>query len=513
MKEKGFILKKAFCLVVMMFMAASLFAGGGVQGSRGAQVKTLKALVSNKGGNDMNDGVKNPVSSWLNEVTGYTVTYDQLPADSPYNKLNAIMAAGAQDYDFIIIPSAGKDRYAEYAIQGALMDIGAVFQDYPNLQAIPQSLIDVVSVNNTFYALPTISPSGRTESANVDNFLLWRTDILAAMGRKMPATLDEFTTILGEYKDRDPMKNGSANVPLTVSINDLESLRTSSIGGAFGIELTWQNQGSALVPYQIQPGFFEYLRYLNDLYARGLMDREMPTNNNAAIREKYTTNKALVRVGYWWDIPSLVATFKTAYPAAVMEFGQPLEHKGRAGARANSKNQIDLFTVIPRNAKNWQAAMDYFNRKMEPAVFKEMVIGKEGIDFTVNAQGGFDPVIPAFFEHRGNANWYITGAPVEYNQYWLCRAKKDADQYKAYSQVNFDYGRFIHVDPASDVPCTTFVSLATANALSESLTQEFVVNSVVSGVTQAQFDAFVSNWKAQCGNILIDAYNGWYKNH
>ncbi|MDR1972871.1 MAG: extracellular solute-binding protein [Treponema sp.] len=474
-------------------------------------MKNLRALVPNSA-SDMNDPKANPVYSFINEATGYTITYDPLPQDQPINKLNAVIAAGAQEYDYIQLSGSWKDRYAEYAIQGALFDIGAVFNDYPNLKAIPQTLIDVVKVNNTFYTLPSLSPAGRTESANADYFLLWRTDILAAMGRKMPTTLDEFTNLLQAYKDLDPMKNGSANVGLTGTIGDLNNLRTSSIGGAFGIELNWSDQSGTLVPFQTQTGFFEFLQYLRELYTRGLLDPELPTNNGAAVREKFTTNKALVRADGWWDIPGLVATFKQVYPQATMEFSQPLERNGRAGAQANSNNQIDLFCVIPRNAKNWQSTMDFLNKKMDPAIFKEMVIGKEGIEHTVNAQGGFDPILPTFFDSRGNANWYLTGTPIEYNQYWLCRAKKDPDQYKVYAQVNYDYGKFIKVNPASDVPCTTFVSIATANSLSSNLTDEFMVNAVVGGVTRSQFDAFVADWKAQCGDALTEAYNGWYKN-
>jgi putative aldouronate transport system substrate-binding protein len=507
-KSLGF--RRALCAALVVLLTGGALFAGGQKSNTTAAVKNLKALVPNRP-SDMNDAAANPVYSYITQATGYTVTYDMLPQDQPANKLNAIIAAGAAEYDFIQMSGSWKDRYAEYAIQGALFDIGSVFNNYPNLQAIPQSLIDVVKVNNSFYTLPSLSPSGRTESANGDNFLLWRTDILNAMGKKMPTTLDEFTALLQAYKDVDPMKNGAANVPLTGAIGDLNNFRANSIGGAFGIELNWQDQGGTLAPFQTQTGFFEFLQYLHDLYVKGLLDPELPTNNGAAVREKFTTNKALVRTDGWWDIPGLVATFKQVYPQAAMEFSQPLERNGKAGAQANSTNQIDLFCVIPRNAKNWESTMDFFNKTMEPAVFKEMVIGKEGIEYTVNAQGGFDPILPTFFDHRGNANWYLMGTPIEYNQYWLCRAKKDNDQYKAFAQVNYDYGKFIHVNPASDVPCTTFVNIATANSLSSNLTDEFMVNSVVSGITRAQFDAFVADWKAQCGNALSDAYNLWYK--
>jgi putative aldouronate transport system substrate-binding protein len=370
----------------------------------------------------------------------------------------------------------------------------------------------MVRVGNTFYTIPSLSPSGPEGHANADGFLLWRTDILNTMGRRMPTTIDDFTNLLQAYKDQDPMRNGNTNVPLVVSSNDLNALRTSSIGGAFGVELDWLDQGGTLIPYQTQQGFFEFLQYLNELYTRGLMDREMPTNTGALVREKYTTNKALVRTTGWWDIPALLVTFNQVYPAAKMEFSQPLERNGRAGAQASAKNPIDLFCVLPRNARNWETTMAYLDKKMEPEIFKEMVIGPEGIAYNIDAAGQIQPILPTFFDLRGNANWYLTGTPPEYNKYWWeGRCRKDADQLAAYIQVNFDYGRFIKVNPASPAPCTILLDIATAAGLSSNMTTEFMVNSIVSGGTRAQFDTFVANWRSQCGDALARAYNGWYR--
>jgi putative aldouronate transport system substrate-binding protein len=509
MMKKKCAASKDFCLVVLVALIALGFCACGGGSEKVKSIRVLRTYINPD--YDMNDAAKNPVHAFLTEATGYQVSYEYLPADSPMDKLNAIMAAGAEEYDIIRLDGGKGDRYAEYAIQGALVDMGAVIKDYPNLRAISPELINIVTIGETFYAIPTASPSGRADSANADNFLLWRTDILKSMGREIPVTLDEFTDLLQAYKDQDPMKNGSANVPLLAGIGDLNNLRISSIGGAFGVELHWIDEGGTLVPYQTQTGFFEFLQYLGELYRRGLMDPEMPTNNAGAVRTKWTTNKALVRSDGWWDIPALVATFKQVYPAAAMEFGRPLERNGMAGAGVNSKNMIDAYTFIPRNTKNWKAAMDFLNKAMDSDVFREMAIGKEGIEYTVNEQGGYDPIFPDFFDNRGNAHWYLNGARPEYGQYWLCRAKKDADQYKAWMRINNDYGKFIHVNPASDVPVNIFVSIATATNLSNSLTRDFMVNSIVGGITRAQFDAFTADWKAQCGDALIKAYNDWYK--
>jgi hypothetical protein len=141
-----------------------------------------------------------------------------------------------------------------------------------------------------------------------------------------------------------------------------------------------------------------------------------------------------------------------------------------------------------------------------------MVIGKEGVAYNLDAKGEIWPVLPTFFDLRGNANWYLTGTPPEYNKYWLeGRCKKDLDQLAAYMQVNFDYGRFVHVNPASPAPCTVFNQIATASTLSSNMTREFLINSVVNGITRAQFDSFVADWKAQCGDGLTKAFNDWYK--
>ncbi|MGF7144459.1 putative aldouronate transport system substrate-binding protein [Anaerotaenia torta] len=474
------------------------------------QTITLKALVPNNGGMAWNDGEANPVLKWLTDITGYKVEYDILPADNPNDKLNAIMAAGA-DYDFIIIND--KSRYAEYASQGALMDMKPLVEQYaPNVaSSLNQTLIDICTVGDTYYAIPNAGPSGRENSANVNLGIIIRTDLLNKIGLSMPATLDDFTSMLQAFKDKDPQGKGSANVPFSLTIGDLDGLRTSAVGGAFGIDTDWKDVNGELVPYQLQDGFYDYLVYLNELYSKGLMDPEMPTNQSATVLEKFTTDLALCRVDGYWSVPSLVDTFKNTNPDGKVEFIQPLEKDGQAGTGTNSKNQIDTYVVIPKNAKNVEATMDYINQKLDPEVFKEMVIGTEGTDYTVDENGEYVPVLPTFFNNRGNAQNYLTGTNDDYGNYWLCRARKDANQFAAYSQLNYTYGDFVHVNPASDIPCSVYTEISTDITNSKSLTEEFVVNAIVFGVTQDDFGTFQSNWKSQCGEKLIAAYNNWYQ--
>lgn len=517
--------KRIAVIFLVMCLVGSIFTGCGrgtsgnsskesaakTEGSKSSgEQKVLKALVPNQGGLAWNDGTANPVYNWITETTGYKVEYDILPADNPNDKLNAIMAAGA-DYDFIVL--ADKSRYAEYATQGALLDMKPLVEQYaPNVaSSINQALMDICAVGDTYYAIPNMGPSGREDSANVGLGLLVRTDILKDMGISKPATLDELTSMLEAFKTADPKGKGSANVPLTLTIGDLYALRNNSIGGAFGIESDWKDVNGELVPYQEQEGFYDFLVYLNKLYKKGLMDPEMPTNQSATVLEKFTTDLALCKIDGYWSIPSLVDTFKNTNPGAAVEYIQPIAKDGTAATSAGSKNQIDTYVVIPKNSKNVEATMDYFNQKLQPDTFKEMVIGEENVDYTLDADGNFLPILPAFFEDRGNANAYLTGANEEYGSYWLCRARKNEDQFKAYSQLNYDFGKFVKVDLSSDLPCAVYADISSDITNSKNLTEEFIVNSIVTGITKESFQKFVTDWRAQCGDKLKKAYNEWYQ--
>lgn len=520
--------KKLVTILLTLCLTASLLAGcsgskgekstegssvettGSADDSGTSEVKVLKALVPNNGGLAWNDGEANPVYDWITETTGYKVEYDILPADNPNDKLNAIMAAGA-DYDFIVLNDKG--RYAEYASQGALTDMKPLVEQYaPNIaSSINQALLDICTVGGTYYTIPTMSPSGREGSSNVGMGMLVRTDMLKTLGINKPTNLDEFTSMLDTFKTADPKGKGSAAAPLTATIGDLYSLRTSSLGGAFGIATDWTDINGELVPYQVQDGFYEFLSYLNELYTKGLLDPEMPTNQTATVLEKFTTDLSLCKMDGYWSIPSLIETFKNTNPDASVEFIQPIAKDGKAGVSAGSGNQIDTYVVIPKNAKNVEATMDYFNKKLEPEAFKQMVLGTEGEDYTVDAEGNYLPILPTFFEHRGAANSYLTGVNDDYGKYWLCRARKDENQFAAYSQLNYDYGEFVVVDPTSELPCAVYTDISSDSTNSASLTEEFMVNSIVTGITKESFEEFVANWKAQCGDKLIAAQNEWYK--
>ena len=507
MKKTFLIGNKALCLFIFVFiLAGMIFAGGGSQSGGSGQVTELHGLLRAGQGN-LGDIESNPTLAFINQATGIRLIADQVPVDNPNEKLNAVLASGGGGYDFICVSSL--ERYAFYATSGALFDMGAVWKDYPNLQSTLQSSIDLVTVNNTWYCVPNFSPSSAPNSSTAAAQLMWRSDILAKMGKELPTTLDEFTALLQYYKDTDPMGNGAANVPL---VGDLQGMRMNGVGGAFGVELNWKDQGGTLIPYQTQTGFFEYINYMHDLYVRGLLDRETPTNTYATMNQKFTTDRALVITRGWGDVIALVSTFGINDAREKMAFSQPLERNGMVGLRAAPKGLLDYVAVIPRSSRNWQVTMEYFNKKMDPVIFKEMTIGQEGRDWSIDAQGVMHAILPTFDINRTTANQYLTGTRPEYNTYWLqCRVGKNMDQYWAYQLSNSDFVKFITIDVVEAIPSIYYKDINVPLTNTNNMTNEFLINAVVNGITRADFDRFGAEWRAQGGDELSRIYNGWYK--
>ena len=475
--------------------------------------KDLKILMPYvKAVEDYNDTTINPVLADIEEATGYNLTIDMLPSDSPYDKVNAILASDTY-YDLIVL--ADKDYYTQYATWGALLDMKELVEQYaPAVAAnISDAAAQIMFINGTYYAVPNMSPSGRADSANNSYGIMYRTDVLDTLGVEEPATVDEFTQLLAKFKSEDPLGAGSEIAPLTIYPGLLDNLRSSVVGGAFGISQEWIVQDGKLVAYQMTDNFKDYLNYLHELYKAGLLDAEMATNDSKTMTAKFTGGKSAAAVIAYWSIPGLISTFEQSDPNATIGYGAPLGSAAyNASAVTDSANQIGSFVVIPKAAKdNVESIMNFLNLMADEDIFRNVALGEEGVDYQVNADGTYSP-LEAFFTDRNTANSYMFGTTPSYGQYWLARAQKNADQYAGYSRLNYDFGKYINVDNVSDVPYETFVTLANGRTLSKSITRDFVVQAIVEGVTDESLEKFRSDWKLQCGDVLTESYNAWFQN-
>jgi putative aldouronate transport system substrate-binding protein len=512
LEEKVMNWKKTLVVLVSFAMAATTFAGcknysatNTTASNDSGPKPTLKALVAYKSGMDFNN---NPVQKYLEEKTGYKIQYDTLPADNPNDKLNAIMASGT-DYDFVIVWDKG--RYADYAQQGALTDLKPLVAKYGSniSKNITTAMFDIVTVDKSYYCIPTISPSGKKDSSNVNTGIMVRQDLLDKMGLSTPKTLDDFTNILQQIKDKDPNGQGSKNIPLTLD-QKLNDVLSCGIGGAFGIANKWTAVSGKLVPRVEMPGFKAYVQYMKDLYTKGLLDKETPTNQGMTAKEKFTSGRAFAFVDTWSDVPQLKSTLATTQPSAKVQYIPPVSGQyGKAAYPAASVNSFGTYTIIPKGTKHAADVIKYINVILTEDIFKGLVIGMENVDHTVK-DGAYYPILPIFFNDRGNADCYLMGATKSYGTYWLCRARKDDNQYAAYAQINFDFGQYVSVNPDTELPCSISAGIAAEQIAVDNLSDQFVIQSVTGVFSDATFNTFLASWKSQGGDDIVKKMNDWY---
>lgn len=118
-----------------------------------------------------------------------------------------------------------------------------------------------------------------------------RQDWLDKLGLKMPKSIEELTAALAAFKANGPtlVPAGKDVIPMTVSNSVWPHDVLSLAWGCFN-EVT--KKDGKFQDFNLTPDFKEYLDWMRDLYARGLLDKEMPTIGYGDVRNRCGTGVA-----------------------------------------------------------------------------------------------------------------------------------------------------------------------------------------------------------------------------
>jgi putative aldouronate transport system substrate-binding protein len=107
--------------------------------------------------------------------------------------------------------------------------------------------------------------------------LFIRQDWLDKLGLKVPATIDEWYTVLKAFKDRDPNGNGQRD-EVPYATRDVLG-NPMAFGSAFGLPVGntewWYDKSGKVFYMYTSPQYREYLRTMNQWYKEGLLDQEL----------------------------------------------------------------------------------------------------------------------------------------------------------------------------------------------------------------------------------------------
>lgn len=431
-----------------------------------------------------------PPARMIEEQTGYTIEYFNLPAEGADDKMALDLASGV-DYDIVII---NKTPFFSLATKGALLPLDDLLAQYgPNVLSAIKSdevfrgdLWAAGKVDGTVVGIP------RFDAYYLGGGTTYTVDIVEKAGAQIseePMKLSDFIEVLRKVKAANPdiiPYTGSGAYPLTFT-------------QPFGMTAhEWQTVEGKTIPRIMHPRIKDYLATLSDLYAQGLLDPEWPVNKTENITEKVSSGKAAFSWQGWWNADTINDAIEKNTGSKVDYLNILTDENGGYVAQGNL--QIGSYVTIPKTSKNPEHAMKYINLRADPAIFEKCFLGNEGEHFEIREDGYF-PIFPKFTEWFNGHYFTLAADPATYTSLWLCRLRKSETVAASFARMN---------RPAKDTWANNALGmappLAAVSKYQQSLNElenAFVIECIVGTKSVDDYDAFLSKWLSEGGQDMV----------
>lgn len=292
----------------------------------------------------------NAVVQEIRKKTGVNVQFIVVNGKDLDTKLNTMIASNDIPD---IFKSSNKAKIKELVTNDIILPLDGLLQsDGKNIMDnIGSYLKGAGYIDGKTYALPGAWGYGRT--------LAIRKDWTDKLGLKVPTTIDEYYETLKAFVNNDPDGNGKKDtIGLGVSF---VSGTLDHIFGAYGVPYDRPRYiDGKLVPWVLQPGFLDAVKFLNKLYKEGLMEPEFATIPNLQEFEKLWNGK----IGaFEWSPTGLTTNWVTRYkdPKPDLVYTVIKGPKGEGGSVRVVREDLGPWTHIAKSSKNPAAAMKVLN--------------------------------------------------------------------------------------------------------------------------------------------------------
>lgn len=467
-------------------------------------------IATGKTNEEFNDS---SIAKLLETETGYKVTYDQSPADAN-DALTAItnIFLTKEDYQAVVVT---KNQFYSLLAQDALYDVTDLVNGTENLKnEISELGWSSASKDGKIYGLPQKNATVASDTA-----IAFRVDWLNEYNEANPdkaisipsedngytMTTTEFKEMLSYFKGKVPAGGAAMSV-------DMNGVFLDGILPAFGVYNEWAEVDGQLEYYINQPGFENYLAYMQELFDAGLISYQATANDANTVKQLQAKNVGVGRVPHW----NAVTIEKTDTQEVDENIGYirvlvPDDAKGDTSkVRMMAKDGYSYYTVIPKFATPEQATavVDWADKKLNKDLFAKMTIGTEGNTFEIK-DGEYYPINPAFDEQQGLSDKYLTGTREEdYAQMWLARTRKTEAQDKIFSVIAHDMKNTAILSPVMVMPPNDTYDNYFTGADLEVKTQ--LITAIYQTGNRPTLQDVQAVWEANYGNDIDVAVNEWY---
>ena len=359
--------------------------------------------VFHETGNHPQPAANNPIYQYIKEKLNVTFKWDILVGDAKQKQ--GVMIAGGDYPDILEL------RGNEWIDAGALIPLEDLIENYaPRIKEHYKEVWEKMksSDGHIYYLINFGVFQGLDQNPNYDQAAFWvQKAVLKDAGYPKVATVDQFFDMISSYYSKNPTINGSPTIPFTIITHDW---RIFELWNPPNFLAGYPNEGNGIV----NPETFEYKNFftqdiskrwfkkLNELNARGLIDRTSFTDNYDQYLAKISAGRVLAQSVQGWQFMYSAdlanrdrgENIRTMVPLPIV-FDQDISPHYRHRAIPNLLRGMGISV----SAKDPVRIIRFINDLLDEEVQRTIHWGIEGKHWQRNGEG-----IP-FRTEEQRANW------------------------------------------------------------------------------------------------------------
>jgi len=268
------------------------------ESSTGSGLITLTFFDKNTG-----DAFVNPVAEKITEMTGIFVEIQQ-PTGNPEEKLSLMLASG--DLPDIVLMDRRSDIVNKYIAAGGLIALNDLIDQHgPDIQSMYGDVLNKSRYEdgknyflNNWYGV----------DPDPDRGINIRMDLLKEMGYGEQAergdyfTQQQFVEMLTTFKNQ--YSGDGSTIPFTINGEYMETV-LSTFRGMYGMKHYYET-GNQLQLDVRDPKYLDMVKFINQLYRDGLLDREWAINKEDLFKQKLISGQVMAANGGLPDEPNSI---------------------------------------------------------------------------------------------------------------------------------------------------------------------------------------------------------------
>ncbi|WP_127583265.1 extracellular solute-binding protein [Paenibacillus koleovorans] len=371
---------------------------------------------------------------------------------------------------------------------------------------------------------------------NAAQFIYIRNDWLTKLGLQPPKTMSDLLAIAEAFTTKDPDGNGKNDSYAFASMKEVYNAQYGFLGLFYGYHAypgAWIKDSSGkLVNGSTLPEMKAALKVLQELYAKGQIDKELFTKDHGKANELVSTDKVGMTFGTF-SAPGFPLQAAVIKDKKLTQDWSVFPLVSSNSAKANNVVGLGVtnYYVVSKKAKNPEAVMKLLNRWIEvdnkpitddtrfykfgkqnqgywqlnPLVLAPQNLNSETGGVLSKAITAKDPTPlkdnPSGTQLYQDTMDYLNGVQDKWASWMKSRTGGSLEIMYQYGQnKQYVYNEFY------GAPTPTMV---TKKAILDQREQEMITK-IVTGGSLDEFDKFVADWKSLGGEQITKEVNEWF---